>query len=72
MISSGGVAERWALFNGCCNRLRPLRQRQRDDSFNAPRAYGSHNNATSRQHSLRAAPGSNTYLKDDLLVGCDC
>lgn len=73
-VTSGGIqaAEHWALFDGCCGRLRALRQKQRDDSFNAPRKWGLNNNPTSRQHSLRKAPGSNTYLKDDLLVDCGC
>jgi hypothetical protein len=56
----------------CQVRIPKVRQLQRDDSLNAPRAYGGHNSPTSRQYSLRAWPGSNTYLKDDLLVDCGC
>jgi hypothetical protein len=40
----------------------PLRQRQRDDSYNAPRmAWGSRNAPRSRQESIRQGHG-NTYL----------
>lgn len=52
--------------------IKYLRQLQRDDRRNTPRKWGLNNNPTSRQHSLRKAPGSNTYLKDDLLVDCGC
>lgn len=45
-----------------CDGRRPLRQKQRDDYFNAPRNKNSHNNPTSRQDSLRSSPGGNTYL----------
>jgi hypothetical protein len=55
-----------------CKAVKYLRQLQRDDRRNTPRKWGQNNNPTSRQHSLRKAPGSNTYLKDDLLVGCGC
>jgi hypothetical protein len=55
-----------------CGNIRYLRQLQRDDRRNSPRKWGLNNNPTSRQHSLRKAPGTNTYLKDDLLVDCGC
>lgn len=75
LIDEGGVgdgATTQIQVVSCASILKPLRQKQRDDQFNAPRAWGGHNNPTSRQHSLRASAGNNTYLKDDLLVGCGC
>lgn len=50
----------------------PLRQKQRDDYFNAPRNAGPHNSPRSRQASLRSHPGGNTYLMERVLEGCGC
>lgn len=64
-ISSNQIIDNWALFDGCCGRevpLRPLRQLQRDDSLNSPRVSKENNSPSSRQYSLRASAGSNTYL----------
>lgn len=47
-----GALARWLTF--LCYRPKPLRQLQRDDRHNAPRASKLSNNPTSRQHSLRA------------------
>ena len=45
-----------------CEGIPPLRQRQRDDSYNAPRVgFGQRNAPKSKQESIRQGHG-NTYL----------
>lgn len=64
----GGDGPSSALFLTCSG-TPPLRQRQRDDAFNAPRVNRGpgHNHPRSLQYSQRSSWTSNTYLQEQEL-----
>ena len=69
------AATHFATFEGCCDsdtEIPPLRQKQRDDSFNSPRnEVGPNAQVQSQQSSIRQSRGSNTYLyKPKKPCGC--
>lgn len=60
VAASSSSSVEYTIFS--CVRDRPLRIKQRDDRFNSPRVRNAYNSPTSRQDSLRANWGSNTYI----------